>query len=224
MRKRSKRATSKGAAAPRRLDGAGRVAHASLAALPDGAEALLRLSGGRDAVGAPGNALFAVLRDLLQLPASKSNGGAAGMEAEAAGALAAEATSQMGGSEQALWAVCAQLRALPELADCSDLASYLAKKYAPAAEREGKLVPVKNRRFGELARVVALSQRELLAEFDPDAAASDESDDEDVGEGLWSSLADELADDDRSAAAQALRHFAKLESMNLLDDYSIDDY
>ena len=77
-------------------------------------------------------------------------------------------------------------------------------------------------RFGELARVVALSQRQLLAEFDPDAAASDESDDEDVGEGLWSSLADELDDDDRSAAAQALRHFAKLESMNLLDDYSID--
>ena len=134
------------------------------------------------------------------------------------------ATSQMGGSEQALWAVCAQLRALPELADCSDLASYLAKKYAPAAEREGKLVPVKNRRFGELARVVALSQRELLAEFDPDAAASDESDDEDVVEGLWASLADELDDDDRSAAAQALRHFAKLESMNVLDDYSIDDY
>ena len=61
------------------------------------------------------------------------------MEAEAAGALAAEASSQVGGSEQALWAVCAQLRALPELADCSDLAWYLAKKYAPAAEREGKL-------------------------------------------------------------------------------------
>ena len=134
------------------------------------------------------------------------------------------ATSQMGASAAALWAVCAQLRALPELADCSDLACYLAKKYAPAAEREGKLVPVKNRRFGELARVVALSQRELLAEFDSDAAASDESDDEDVVEGLWSSLADELDDDDRSAAAQALRHFAKLESMNLLDDYSIDDY
>ena len=75
------------------------------------------------------------------------------MEAEAAGALAAEASSQMGGSEQALWAVCAQLRALPELADCSDLAWYLAKKYAPAAERAGKLVPVKNKRFGELARV-----------------------------------------------------------------------
>ena len=120
--------------------------------------------------------------------------------------------------------MCAQLRARPELADCSDLASYLAKKYAPAAEREGKLVPVQNRRFGELARVVALSQRQLLAEFDPDAAASDESDDEDVVEGLWSSLADELDDDDRSAAAQALRHFAKFESMNLLDDYSIDDY
>ena len=102
------------------------------------------------------------------------------MEAEAAGALAAEASSQMGGSEQTLWAVCAQLRALPELADCSDLAWYLAKKYAPAAERAGKLVPVKNKRFGELARVVALSQRELLAEFDPDAAASDESDGEDV--------------------------------------------
>ena len=44
------------------------------------------------------------------------------MEAEAAGALAAEASSQMGGSEQALWAVCAQLRARPDLADCSDLA------------------------------------------------------------------------------------------------------
>ena len=176
-------------------------------------------------MGAPGDALFAVLHDLLQLPASKSNGGAAGMEAEAAGALAAEASSQMGGSEQALWAVCAQLRALPELADCSDLACYLAKKYAPAAEREGKLVPVKNRRFGELARVVALSQRQLLAEFDPDAAASDESDDEDaLVEGLWSSLADELDDDDRSAAAQVLRHFAKFESMNVLDDYSIDDY
>ena len=74
------------------------------------------------------------------------------------------------------------------------------------------------------SRVVALSQRQLLTEFDPDAAASDESDDEDVVEGLWASLADELDDDDRSAAAQVLRHFAKLESMNVLDDYSIDDY
>ena len=34
----------------------------------------------------------------------------------------------------------------------------------------------------------------------------------DVVEGLWTALADELDDDDRSAAVQALRHFAKFES------------
>ena len=67
---------------------------------------------------------------------------------------------------------------------------------------------------------------ETLCGFEPVAftcpATCGVDDGEDVVEGLWSSLADELDDDDRSAAAQVLRHFAKLESMNMLDDYSID--
>jgi len=211
------------ASAPRRLGG--RVAYAVLAALPDGAEALPR-SSGVDVLREPSYALNAVLRDLLQLPASKGNGGAAGMEAAAAMALAAEA-SQMadcGGdlqAWQALWAVCAQLHACPELADCSDFGTYLAKKYAPAVVREEELIPAKNKRFGEFARVVALSSRELLAEFDPDtASASDESDGDD--EYPWTALADELDDDDRGAVAQMLRHAAKLESMGspFDDDHS----
>ena len=43
----------------------------------------------------------------------------------------------------------------PELAHCSDLGAFIVKKYAPAAERARKLVPSKNKRFAEFARVVA---------------------------------------------------------------------
>ena len=86
--------------------------------------------------------------------------------------------------------------------------------------REEKLIPAKNKRFGEFARVVALSPRELLAEFDPDASGSDESDGDD--ECPWTALADELDDDNRGAVAQILRHAAKLESMGspFDDDHS----
>ena len=44
----------------------------------------------------------------------------------------------------------------PELAHCSDLGAFIVKKYAPAAERARELVPSKNKRFAEFARVVAL--------------------------------------------------------------------
>lgn len=76
---------------------------------------------------------------------------------------------------QLLCALCAQLSACPELADCSDLGAFIVKKYAPAAERAGELVTLKNKRFAELARVVALAPRALYAEFDLDAEAEGES-------------------------------------------------
>ena len=62
---------------------------------------------------------------------------------------------------QLLCALRAQLSACPELADCSDLGAFIVKKYAPAAERAGELVPSKNKRFAEFARVVALAPRAL---------------------------------------------------------------
>ena len=46
---------------------------------------------------------------------------------------------------------------------CSDLGAFIVKKYAPAAERAGELVPSKNKRFAEFARVVALAPRALYA-------------------------------------------------------------
>ena len=69
----------------------------------------------------------------------------------------------------------------PELAHCSDLGAFIVKKYAPAAERARELVPSKNKRFAEFARVVALAPRALIAEFDLDSDLDSESDSE--GEG-----------------------------------------
>ena len=152
------------------------------------------------------------------------------MSAAAAAALVDAAYEGLHGeddlhAEQLLWALCAQLRACPELADCSDLGVYLVKKYAPAAARSGKLEPVKNKRFAELARVVALAPRALLEEFEPEAMAAGESDDESVDddglpayltpEGIWSALADELDSDDESGCAQMLRFAAKLDSFGI---------
>ena len=54
-------------------------------------------------------------------------------------------------------------------------------EYAPAAERARELVPSKNKRFAEFARVVALAPRALIAEFDLDSDLDSESDSE--GEG-----------------------------------------
>ena len=81
------------------------------------------------------------------------------------------------------------------------------------------------KRFAELARVVALAPRALLEEFEPDAMAAGESDDESVDddglpayltpEGIWSALADELDSDDESGCAQMLRFAAKLDSFGI---------
>jgi len=80
---------------------------------------------------------------------------------------------------QLLCALRAQLSACPELADCSDLGAFIVKKYAPAARARGRqLVPSKNKRFAEFARVVALAPRTLYAEFAPYAEAEGESGDE----------------------------------------------
>ena len=122
--------------------------------------------------GDAGLALTAVLRDLLQLPASKGNGGAAGESAAVAVESVAAAHDGLHGETdlhavQLLCALRAQLGACPELADCSDFGAFIVKKYAPAAERAGELVPPKNKRFAEFARVVALAPRALHAEFDP---------------------------------------------------------
>ena len=48
-------------------------------------------------------------------------------------------------------------------------------------------MPAKNKRFTEFARVLALDERALYEEFDPDAVAEGESDDE----GALDSLDDE---------------------------------
>ena len=50
-----------------------------------------------------------------------------------------------------------------------DLGAFIVKKYAPAAERARELVPSKNKRFAEFARVVALAPRALIAKFDLDS-------------------------------------------------------
>ena len=72
----------------------------------------------------------------------------------------------------------AELRAQPDLAHCSDLGAFVVKKYAPAVERARELVPSKNKRFAEFARVVALAPRALIAEFDLDPDLDSESDSE----------------------------------------------
>ena len=86
-------------------------------------------------------------------------------------------------------ALSAELRAQPELAHCSDLGAFIVKKYAPAAERARELVPSKNKRFAEFARVVALAPRALIAEFDLDSDSEGEGGDEEgfFGEGAASS-------------------------------------
>ena len=74
----------------------------------------------------------------------------------------------------------AELRArnLP-LAHCSDLGAFIVKtEYAPAAERARELVPSKNKRFAEFARVVALAPRALIAKFDLDSDLDSKSDSE----------------------------------------------
>ena len=63
-----------------------------------------------------------------------------------------------------LWALQAQLRASPELADCSDIGKYLVTKYLPAVERPlllekpVQLIPPKNGRFLEFARAIGLAR------------------------------------------------------------------
>ena len=191
------------ASAPRRPDG--RVGgFAVLAALPT--EGPLPSDAGL--------ALIAVLRDLLQLPASKGNGGAPGESAAAAVESVAAAHDGLHGESnlhavQLLCALCAQLSACPELADCSDLGAFIVKKYAPAAERAGELVIPKNKRFAELARVVALAPRALYAEFDLDAEAEGESGDE------WDDDSSDYDSDDNTTSAQMHRHFAKMASAGI---------
>ena len=106
-------------------------------------------------------------------------------------------------------ALSAELRAQPELAHCSDLGAFIVKKYAPAAERARELVPSKNKRFAEFARVVALAPRALYAEFDPDAEAEGES----GGEG--GDCGSDYDSDDNTTSAQVHRFFAKVEGLGI---------
>ena len=202
---------------PRRPDG--RVASAVLAA--EDVDGLLQ-SAAYDA----GLALVAVLRDLLQLPASRSNGGATGeSEATAAASVAAVHDGLHGETDlhasQLCCALSAELRARPELAHCSDLGAFVVKKYAPAAERARELVPSKNKRFAEFARVVALAPRALIAEFDLDSDLDSESDSEGEGgdeEGFFGEggfLGSDYDSDDNSTAAQVHRFFAKVEGLGI---------
>jgi|SouAtlMetagenome_1021521.scaffolds.fasta_scaffold52889_1 hypothetical protein len=204
---------------PCRLDG--RRAWAVLAA--KGVDGLLERSD--DA----GFALIAVLRDLLMLPASRSNGGAAGESLAAAAASVGAAHDGLHGETdlhavQLVCALSAELRACPELADCSDLGAFIVKKYAPAAERAGELVPSKNKRFAEFARVVALAPRALIAEFDLDSDLDSESDSEGEGgdeEGFFGEggfLGSDYDSDDNSTAAQVHRFFAKVEGLGIGDN------
>ena len=171
----------------------------------------------------PGSALIAVLCDLLQLPASRNSGGTPGVSDEAAEASVDAVYDGLLGEDDLhavhlLWALQAQLRASPELTDCSDLGTYLVKKYLPAVERplfQAKpvlLIPPKNRRFLEFARVIGLARPELLAEFDPDADWA-------AGEGGgWGDGDDDGSDydsDDNSTAAQMHRHFSKMEMFGI---------
>ena len=177
------------------------MAYAALAALPTEGPP----------PGDAGLALTAVLRDLLQLPASKGNGGAAGESAAVAVESVAAAHDGLHGETdlhavQLLCALRAQLGACPELADCSDFGAFIVKKYAPAAERAGELVTPKNKRFAELARVVALAPRALYAEFDLDAEAEGESGDE----WQWDDCGSDYDSDDNTMSAQMHRHFAKM--------------
>ena len=176
--------------------------------------------------GDAGFALIAVLRDLLMLPASRSNGGAAGESlATAAASVGAVFDGLHGETDlhavQLACALSAELRAQPELAHCSDLGAFFVKKYAPAVERARKLVPSKNKRFAEFARVVALARRALIAEFDLDPDLDSESDSEGEGgdeEGFFGEgglLGSDYDSDDNSTAAQVHRFFAKMERLGI---------
>ena len=101
-----------------------------------------------------------------------------------------------------LWALQAQLRASPELADCSDIGKYLVTKYLPAVERSllldkpVQLIPPKNGRFLEFAHAIGLARSALLAEFDPDGDyAADE------GGGWGGGDGSDYDSDDNSTAA-----------------------
>ena len=95
------------------------------------------------------------------------------------------------------------------------------EKYAPAVERARKLVPSKNKRFAEFARVVALAPRALIAEFDLDPDLDSESDSEGEGgdeEGFFGEggfLGSDYDSDDNSTAAQVHRFFAKVEGLGI---------
>ena len=65
---------------------------------------------------------------------------------------------------------------------------------------------LKNKRFAELARVVALAPRALYAEFDLDAEAEGESGDE----WQWDDCGSDYDSDDNTTSAQMHRHFAKM--------------
>ena len=120
---------------------------------------------------------------------------------------------------QLVCALSAELRAQPELAHCSDLSAFFVKKYAPAVERARELVPSKNKRFAEFARVVALAPRALVAEFDLDSDLDSESDSEGKGEegffGEGGFLGSDYDSDDNSTAAQVHRFFAKVEGLGI---------
>ena len=113
----------------------------------------------------------------------------------------------------------AELRArnLP-LAHCSDLGAFIVEtEYAPAAERARELVPSKNKRFAEFARVVALAPRALIAEFDLDSDSEGEGGDEEglFGEGQGGFLGSDYDSDDNSMTAQVHRFFAKVEGLGI---------
>ena len=77
-----------------------------------------------------------------------------------------------------------------------------------AHERARELVPSKNKRFAEFARVLALEECALYAEFDPDAEAEGESEDDGAADSDYNS-------DDNSADAQMHRFFSKVESLGV---------
>ena len=68
---------------------------------------------------------------------------------------------------------------------------------------------LKNKRFAELARVVALAPRALYTEFDLDAEAEGESG------GEWDDDGSEYDSDDNTTSAQMHRHFAKMASAGI---------
>ena len=118
--------------------------------------------------------------------------------------------------------VAAQLRklGLPADAKCRPMA-HGPLETAPAVERARKLVPSKNKRFAEFARVVALAPRALIAEFDLDPDLDSESDSEGEGgdeEGFFGEgglLGSDYDSDDNSTAAQVHRFFAKVEGLGI---------